>query len=110
MVIKAAAVSDFRPVITAGQKIKRSGPITIELEPTADILREVAERKRPGTLVVGFAAETENAFEHAREKLARKGADAIVLNDVSRPEIGFDSSIATPSPSSRTRRRRSCRR
>ena len=91
MVIKAAAVSDFRPIITADQKIKRSGPITIELEPTADILREVAERKRPGTLVVGFAAETENAFQHAREKLARKGADAIVLNDVSRPEIGFDS-------------------
>ena len=91
IVIKAAAVSDFRPVVTADQKIKRSGPITIELEPTADILREVAERKRPGTLVVGFAAETENAFQHARDKLARKGADAIVLNDVSRPEIGFDS-------------------
>jgi phosphopantothenoylcysteine decarboxylase/phosphopantothenate--cysteine ligase len=91
IVIKAAAVSDFRPVVTAGQKIKRSGPIAIELEPTADILREVAERKRPGTLVIGFAAETENAFRHAREKLARKGADAIVLNDVSRPEIGFDS-------------------
>ncbi len=91
MVIKAAAVSDYRPVVTAEQKIKRSGPITIELEPTTDILREVAERKRPGTLIVGFAAETENAFQHARDKLARKGADAIVLNDVSRPDIGFDS-------------------
>ena len=91
IVIKAAAVSDYRPVVTAEQKIKRSGPLTIELEPTADILREAAERKRPGTLIIGFAAETENAFEHARGKLARKGADAIVLNDVSRPDIGFDS-------------------
>ncbi len=91
MVIKAAAVSDYRPVVTAEQKIKRSGPLTIQLEPTADILREVADRKGPGTLIIGFAAETENAFEHARAKLARKGADAIVLNDVSRPDIGFDS-------------------
>ena len=91
IVIKAAAVSDYRPVVTAEQKIKRDGPLTIELEPTADILREAAERKRPGTLIIGFAAETENAFEHARGKLARKGADAIVLNDVSRPDIGFDS-------------------
>jgi phosphopantothenoylcysteine decarboxylase/phosphopantothenate--cysteine ligase len=91
IVIKAAAVSDYKPVIAAEQKIKRSGPITIHLEPTQDILREVAERKQPGTLVIGFAAETEHPFEHAREKLARKGADAIVLNDVSRTDIGFDS-------------------
>ncbi len=91
IVIKAAAVSDYKPVVAAEQKIKRDGPITIHLEPTQDILREVAERKRPGTLVIGFAAETENPFEHARQKLARKGADAIVLNDVSRQDIGFDS-------------------
>lgn len=91
IVIKAAAVSDYKPVIAAEQKIKRDGPITIHLEPTQDILREVTERKRSGTLVIGFAAETEHAFEHAREKLARKGADAIVLNDVSRQDIGFDS-------------------
>ncbi len=91
IVIKAAAVSDYKPVIAAEQKIKRDGPITIHLEPTQDILREVTERKRPGTLVIGFAAETEHPFEHARQKLARKGADAIVLNDVSRQDIGFDS-------------------
>jgi phosphopantothenoylcysteine decarboxylase/phosphopantothenate--cysteine ligase len=91
IVIKAAAVSDYKPVVAAEQKIKRDGPITIHLEPTQDILREVAERKQPGTLVIGFAAETEHPFEHAREKLARKGADAIVLNDVSRTDIGFDS-------------------
>jgi phosphopantothenoylcysteine decarboxylase/phosphopantothenate--cysteine ligase len=91
LVIKAAAVSDYRPRAAANQKIKRSGPITIELEPTEDILAEVVRRRRAGTLVVGFAAETERPLEHARGKLQRKGADAIVLNDVSRPEIGFDS-------------------
>jgi phosphopantothenoylcysteine decarboxylase/phosphopantothenate--cysteine ligase len=71
--------------------MKRLGPITLEFEPTADILREVTSLKRPGTLVVGFAAETENPLEHGRDKLLRKGADAIVLNDVSRPGLGFDS-------------------
>ena len=91
LVIKAAAVADFRPRITAGQKIKRSGPITLELEPTGDILSETVQRRLPGTLVVGFAAETNDPLEHGRGKLARKGADAIVLNDVSRAGIGFES-------------------
>ena len=91
IVIKAAAVADYRPRVLAEQKMKRSGPITIEFEPTADILREVVASKRPGTLVIGFAAETENLIEHGRDKLLRKGADAIVLNDVSRPGLGFDS-------------------
>lgn len=91
LVVKAAAVADYRPRLIAEQKIKRTGPITIELEPTEDILAEVVRARRPGTLVVGFAAETESPLEHARGKLARKGADAIVLNNVSRPGIGFDS-------------------
>lgn len=91
LVIKAAAVADYRPRLQAEQKIKRTGPITIDLEPTEDILAEVARARTPGTLVVGFAAETENPMEHARGKLERKGADAIVLNNVGRPEIGFDS-------------------
>lgn len=91
IVIKAAAVADYRPCVQAGQKLKRTGPITIEFEPTEDILREVVARRRPGTLVVGFAAETENPLEHARGKLLNKGADAIVLNDVSQPGLGFDS-------------------
>jgi phosphopantothenoylcysteine decarboxylase/phosphopantothenate--cysteine ligase len=91
LVIKAAAVADYRPKIRAEQKMKRSGPITIELEPTEDILAEVVLRRKPGTLVVGFAAETENPVMHGRDKLLRKGADAIVLNDVSREGIGFDS-------------------
>jgi phosphopantothenoylcysteine decarboxylase/phosphopantothenate--cysteine ligase len=91
IVIKAAAVADYRPKVLAEQKMKRTGPITIEFEPTEDILREVVASKRPGTLIIGFAAETENLIEHGRDKLLRKGADAIVLNDVSRPGLGFDS-------------------
>ena len=90
IVIKAAAVADYRPKVLAEQKMKRTGPITIEFEPTADILREVVLSKRPETLVIGFAAETENLIEQGRDKLLRKGADAIVLNDVSRPGLGFD--------------------
>jgi phosphopantothenoylcysteine decarboxylase/phosphopantothenate--cysteine ligase len=91
IVIKAAAVADYRPVIQAEQKLKRTGPLTIELQPTEDILAEVVQRRRDGMLVIGFAAETENALVHGRDKLLRKGADAIVLNDVSREGVGFDS-------------------
>jgi phosphopantothenoylcysteine decarboxylase/phosphopantothenate--cysteine ligase len=91
IVIKAAAVSDYRPRQQAEQKIKREGPLNLELEPTVDILAEVSQLRRPGTLVVGFAAETERGLEHARTKLQRKGADAIVLNNVLRPGSGFDS-------------------
>jgi phosphopantothenoylcysteine decarboxylase/phosphopantothenate--cysteine ligase len=91
IVIKAAAVADYRPKVLAEQKMKRTGPIAIEFEPTEDILREVVASKRPGTLVIGFAAETENLIEHGRDKLLRKGADAIVLNDVSQAGLGFDS-------------------
>jgi phosphopantothenoylcysteine decarboxylase/phosphopantothenate--cysteine ligase len=91
IVIKAAAVSDYRPKAPAAQKIKRREPIQLDLEPTADILAEIAATRRPGTLVVGFAAETEDHLQHGRDKLLRKGADALVLNDVGRPGIGFDS-------------------
>jgi phosphopantothenoylcysteine decarboxylase/phosphopantothenate--cysteine ligase len=91
MVIKSAAVADYRARVVAESKLKRSGPISLELEPTEDILREVSEQRVPGTLVIGFAAETENALEQGRSKLERKGVDAIVINDVSRREVGFDS-------------------
>lgn len=91
IVIKSAAVADYRPVLRSEQKLKRSGPITLELVPTEDILAEVVRLRRPETLVVGFAAETENVLVHGRDKLLRKGADAIVLNDVGRPGVGFDS-------------------
>jgi len=90
VVIKTAAVADFRPKAEAGQKIKRKGAMTLDLEPTADILAEVARRKS-SQVVIGFAAETENVLENARKKLASKSLDAIVVNDVSRDGIGFDS-------------------
>src|SRR5262249_41150490 len=86
IVIKAAAVADFTPRHAAEQKIKRKGSITLELEPTPDILAEVGARKGP-RIVVGFAAETHNTLENARKKLESKSLDAIVLNDVSQPGI-----------------------
>src|SRR3989441_13182491 len=90
IVIKTAAVSDYRPKSTASQKIKRTGPMSLELEPTVDILAEIV-RHKDAQIVVGFAAETQNALENARKKLASKSLDAIVVNDVSREGIGFDS-------------------
>src|SRR5438874_2036138 len=90
VVIKTAAVSDYRPKSTASQKIKRSGPMSLELEPTVDILAEIARHKN-SQIIVGFAAETQNALENARKKLASKSLDAIVVNDVSREGVGFDS-------------------
>jgi phosphopantothenoylcysteine decarboxylase / phosphopantothenate---cysteine ligase len=90
IVIKTAAVSDYRVKQVSAQKIKRKGPITLELEATADILKEISVRKQ-SQIVVGFAAETENVLENARQKLAAKQLDAIVVNDVSREGIGFDS-------------------
>jgi phosphopantothenoylcysteine decarboxylase/phosphopantothenate--cysteine ligase len=92
-VIGAAAVSDFRPVTVAPEKLRRTGPLTIELEPTVDILADVAAKRAAGTLLVAFAAETDSdaAVENGRAKLLHKGADAIVINDVSRPGLGFDS-------------------
>jgi phosphopantothenoylcysteine decarboxylase/phosphopantothenate--cysteine ligase len=90
IVIKTAAVSDYRPKSTASQKLKRSGPMSLELEPTTDILAELSRRKQ-GQIIVGFAAETENTLENARKKLVSKSLDAIVVNDVSREGVGFDS-------------------
>jgi phosphopantothenoylcysteine decarboxylase / phosphopantothenate---cysteine ligase len=90
IIIKAAAVSDFTVRQVAPEKIKRKGPITLELEPTADILAEIGAQKN-GRIVVGFAAETEHVLQNARKKLQAKSLDAIVLNDVSQPGIGFDS-------------------
>jgi phosphopantothenoylcysteine decarboxylase/phosphopantothenate--cysteine ligase len=90
IVIKTAAVSDYRPKSPASQKIKRGGPVTLELEPTIDILAEIARHKQ-SQLIIGFAAETQNALENARKKLASKSLDAIVVNDVSREGVGFDS-------------------
>ena len=90
VVIKTAAVADFRPKVASEQKIKRKGPMTLELEPTADILAELGRSKKT-QLIIGFAAETENVLENARKKLSSKSLDAIVVNDVSREGVGFDS-------------------
>jgi len=89
IVIKTAAVADYRPKSAADQKIKRKGPMTLELEATPDILKEISTRKT-SQIVVGFAAETENVLENARQKLVAKNLDAIVVNDVSREGVGFD--------------------
>jgi phosphopantothenoylcysteine decarboxylase/phosphopantothenate--cysteine ligase len=90
IVIKTAAVADYRPKSAAGQKIKRKGPMSLELEATPDILKELSSKKT-SQIIVGFAAETENVLENARQKLLSKNLDAIVVNDVSREGIGFDS-------------------
>jgi phosphopantothenoylcysteine decarboxylase/phosphopantothenate--cysteine ligase len=90
LVIKAAAVADFRPVTVSEQKLKRSGPLTLELAPTEDILAEVVRRRRPSQIIVGFAAETHDELENARAKLLNKGADAIVVNNVAGRGVGID--------------------
>jgi len=90
IVIKTAAVADYRTKSEAPQKLKRKGPMTLELEATPDILAQIAKSKT-SQLIIGFAAETEDVLENARRKLAAKSLDAIVVNDVSREGVGFDS-------------------
>jgi phosphopantothenoylcysteine decarboxylase/phosphopantothenate--cysteine ligase len=91
IVIKAAAVADFRVSHTAPTKLHRDAPLTLRLEPTEDIARSVVDHRGTGTLVIAFAAEMGLDIDRAREKLHRKGVDAIVLNDISRSDIGFES-------------------
>ena len=89
--IGAAAIADYRPAQRAEQKIKKSNEsITLTLERTPDVLSQVAASRANGMLVVGFAAETENVLENAKEKLHSKKLDAIVANDVSHEDSGFD--------------------
>jgi phosphopantothenoylcysteine decarboxylase / phosphopantothenate---cysteine ligase len=90
IVVMAAAVADYRPVMPYPNKLKRGTErLTLEFEPTADILADVSRRKGE-RLVVGFAAETEQMSEHARRKLKEKSADLIVANDVTAAGAGFD--------------------
>jgi len=105
VLLMAAAVADFRPAAPADRKLKKDSadaPDAISLEPTPDVLSGLAAARRPGQTIVGFAAEHgEGALEYARAKLARKRLDAIVVNDISRPGIGFDATenevtIVTP--------------
>jgi phosphopantothenoylcysteine decarboxylase / phosphopantothenate---cysteine ligase len=92
VLLMAAAPADFRPLDPKPEKIARGDRgVALELEPTEDILAALGAKRAPGQTLIGFAAETEPGLERARQKLERKGADAIVFNDVSRSEIGFES-------------------
>jgi phosphopantothenoylcysteine decarboxylase / phosphopantothenate---cysteine ligase len=95
VLLMAAAPADFRAAAPAAGKLQRADGLELSLEPTADILASLTAGRRPGQTIVGFAAEAADnigaAIERARGKLRRKGADLIVLNDVSNPEIGFES-------------------
>lgn len=91
IVIKAAAVADFRVSHIAPTKMHRDAALTLELEPTEDVVRSVVDHRRAGTLVIAFAAEMGLDIARALQKLRGKGADAIVLNDITRSDLGFDS-------------------
>lgn len=90
VVIMAAAVADFRPRSVSASKLRREGSLSLELVPTEDIVAKIVRERRPDTLVVAFAAETEDLETNARAKLQRKGADAIVANDVSAEHLGIE--------------------
>jgi phosphopantothenoylcysteine decarboxylase/phosphopantothenate--cysteine ligase len=90
VVLMAAAVADYRPAEVGGAKRPRAGDWSLELVPNADILAAIAAARRPGQVLVGFAAETGDGLERARAKRERKGVDLIVLNDVARADIGFE--------------------
>lgn len=96
-VVKAAAVGDYRAKNPAAHKIKREGRETasIELEQNPDIAAEVGRRKRPGQVLIGFAAETDDLLKNARAKMDRKGLDLILANDVSAPGCGFGTDTNT---------------
>jgi phosphopantothenoylcysteine decarboxylase/phosphopantothenate--cysteine ligase len=83
-VVMAAAVADYRPAARSEQKLKKAGgaPPPVELVENPDILRELAAQRRPGQILTGFAAETENLAENGRTKLAAKGCDLLVVNQV----------------------------
>jgi phosphopantothenoylcysteine decarboxylase/phosphopantothenate--cysteine ligase len=92
VVVMAAAVADYRPAEPTAEKRPKSGdPWTVTLEPTADVLGQLGERRHDGQVLIGFAADHgETGLARAREKLAAKRTDLIVFNDVSRGDIGFD--------------------
>jgi phosphopantothenoylcysteine decarboxylase/phosphopantothenate--cysteine ligase len=91
VVVMAAAVADFRPKVTVDTKLhKADGVPDLVLEATPDILAQLGRRRRTGQVLVGFAAETEALAERAVAKLAAKGVDMMVANDVSAPGVGFD--------------------
>lgn len=91
LVLAAAAVADFRPKHVSTAKIRRQGSLTLDLEPTPDLVARIVAERRPGTTVVAFAAEMSELEQNARAKLKRKGADAIVANNIAEAGIGFGS-------------------
>jgi phosphopantothenoylcysteine decarboxylase/phosphopantothenate--cysteine ligase len=95
LILMAAAIGDYHIKNVSPEKIKRTGAIELQLEPNPDILADLGSLRlasgKSVPMLIGFAAETENGLENARSKLAKKHVDAIVLNDVSRPDIGFNS-------------------
>jgi phosphopantothenoylcysteine decarboxylase/phosphopantothenate--cysteine ligase len=93
VLVMAAAVADFRPAAAVAGKVKKTGrdELSLVLEPTPDVLSGLAAQRRAGQTIVGFAAEHgAGALAYGRDKLTRKGLDAVVVNDVSVPGIGFD--------------------
>ena len=91
-IIKAAAVSDYTPVQIFDKKVKKQdGNLTIKFQRTQDILKYVGDNKQEGQKIIGFAAETNNLIEYAKEKIVKKNLDYIVANDISKKDIGFGS-------------------
>ncbi len=91
VIVKAAAVADYHPRTVSDQKIKKGDEeLSIILEKNPDILKELGQKKRPGQILVGFAAETQNLLQYAREKIEKKNLDFIVANDVTKPGAGFN--------------------
>ncbi len=91
-VIMAAAVSDYSVAEPSQHKRKKTESLSLELTQNDDILKQVAQQRRPGTIVIGFAAETDDLLNEGRRKLREKGVDAILANDVSMAGSGFDAS------------------
>lgn len=99
VLVMAAAVADWRPVAPAAEKLKKSaGAPVIELEPTLDILAESGRRRRPGQLLIGFAAETQDLLENARAKLSAKGVDLVVANDAATAMDADDNAVVVMGP------------
>ena len=91
-IIKAAAVSDYTPIQIFDKKVKKQdGNLTIEFQRTQDILKYVGDNKQEGQKIIGFAAETNNLIEYAKEKIVKKNLDYIVANDISKKDIAFGS-------------------
>ena len=92
VLLMAAAVADYRPAAAHGGKLKKTeAERTLALERTEDVLSALAARRRPDQLLIGFAAEHgDGAIAYGRDKLQRKGLDAVVVNDIARADIGFD--------------------